>query len=179
MRAYRPQLGFTLVELLIVVVILGILASVAIPNFAGAKDRVRNSAVQANVHVVQVALERYASDNAGRYPKTDDGLNPAVVAVGSMYQPFYPQSPWGANVTQAVTSNIRIPGDFTPKNGCNPTDGSTAAAPGQLVAPTAVTHFGAISYRQPATATANELYELMGSGKNGDNAVTVFYVKNF
>lgn len=180
MRASRSQLGFTLVEMLIVVVIIGILAAVAVPNFAGAKDRARNSAVQANVHVVQVALERYAVDNAGRYPTTAAGLNPAVIAAGSTYQPFYPPSPWGTAVTQAITSNIAIPdANAAPTVGRSPTDGSAVAAPGTLVAPTAVTHFGAVSYRQPAAAAANELYELMGSGKKGDNAITVFYVKNY
>ncbi|HEY9855102.1 MAG TPA: type II secretion system protein [Stenomitos sp.] len=180
MRASRMQQGFTLIELLIVVVIIGILATVAVPNFAGAKDRARNSAVQANVHVVQVALERYAVDNTGRYPTTAEGLNPAVIAAGSTYQPFYPPSPWGTAVTQAITANIAIPNaNVTPQIGKNPTDGSNAIAPGALVAPTTVTDFGAISYRQPTTSTANELYELMGSGKKGDNAITVFYVKNY
>lgn len=170
--------GFTLIELLVVVVVMGILAAVAIPNFAGARDKARNSAVQANGHVIQVALERYAIDNTGRYPTTAAGLNPAVVAAGSIYQPFYPTSPWGGAVTQALTSNIALPDtNVSPRVNRNPVDGSVTAAPGRMAAPTAVTDFGAISYRQPAS-TANELYELMGTGKIGDNAVTVFYVKN-
>lgn len=181
MAPHTPkQSGFTLVEMLIVVVVIGILVAVAIPNFAGAKDRARNGAVQANVHVIQVALERYAIDNTGHYPTTAQGLNPAVVSAGSLYQPFYPQSPWGAAVTQAVNSNIAIPdANATPQNGRNPTDGSVSAAPGTLVAPTSVTHYGAISYRQPSTATAQELYELMGTGKKGDSAITVYYIKNY
>ncbi len=171
--------GFTLIELLVVVVVMGILAAIAIPNFAGARDKARNSAVQANVHVVQVALERYSIDQAGRYPTTAAGLNPAVVANGSLYQPFYPTSPWGTAVTQAVTANIAIPdANAAPQQNRNPLTGAVALAAGQMVTPTAVDHFGAISYRQPTTSTANELYELMGTGKRGDNAVTVIYVKN-
>ncbi|MFH1515255.1 MAG: type II secretion system protein [bacterium] len=61
--------GFTLIELLVVITIIGILASIALPNYIKAKDKAREAEVKANVHTIQIALERYATDNSGQYPK--------------------------------------------------------------------------------------------------------------
>jgi len=61
--------GFTLIELLVVITIIGILAAIALPNYIKAKDKARESEVKANCHAIQVALERYATDNSGQYPK--------------------------------------------------------------------------------------------------------------
>ena len=62
--------GFTLIELMIVVVIIGILASVAIPNFINMRRRADEAAVRANVHTVQLAAELFATRNGGYYPAT-------------------------------------------------------------------------------------------------------------
>jgi general secretion pathway protein G len=71
--------GFTLVELMIVVVILGLLASVAIPNFISMTGRAREASVKTNMHVMQTAAEDFAAVSSGRYPDNgadlaDDGL---------------------------------------------------------------------------------------------------------
>jgi len=60
--------GFTLIELLVVITIIGILASIALPNYIKAKDKAREAEVKANVHTIQIALERYAVDHSGVYP---------------------------------------------------------------------------------------------------------------
>ena len=65
----RMNKGFTLIELLVVITIIGILAAIALPNYIKAKDKARESEVKANCHTIQVALERYATDNSGQYPK--------------------------------------------------------------------------------------------------------------
>lgn len=64
----RNQSGFTLIELLVVIVIIGILAAIALPNFIKARNKAREAEVKANVHSIQLALERYATDNGGVYP---------------------------------------------------------------------------------------------------------------
>jgi len=61
--------GFTLIELLVVITIIGILAAIALPNYIKAKDKAREAEVKSNVHTIQIALERYATDNSGAYPK--------------------------------------------------------------------------------------------------------------
>lgn len=64
----RKERGFTLIELMVVIVIIAILAAVALPNFMGATERARESAVRSAVKTIQTALEMYATDNNGYYP---------------------------------------------------------------------------------------------------------------
>lgn len=66
MKRYR-QKGFTLIELLVVITIIGILAAIALPNYIKAKDKAKEAEVKANLHTIQIALERYATDN-NEYP---------------------------------------------------------------------------------------------------------------
>ena len=67
MRNSLKERGFTLIELLVVITIIGILAAIALPNYIKAKDKAKEAEVKANVHTIQVAVERYMVDHA-RYP---------------------------------------------------------------------------------------------------------------
>ena len=59
----RHRKGFTLIEMLIVVVVLGILAAVAIPKFAQAKGRSRAAAIRSDLRNLATAQEEYLSEN--------------------------------------------------------------------------------------------------------------------
>lgn len=64
----RGLRGFTLVELLIVVVILGILAAVVIPQFSDASASTEASALRADLQIMRDAVQRYALEHGGNYP---------------------------------------------------------------------------------------------------------------
>lgn len=78
--------GFTLVELMVVVVIIGILAAIAIPNFVKIVDKSKEGAVKSNMHTVQVVAELYSLDplHPGRYPANVA----AIIATGDLPSRF-------------------------------------------------------------------------------------------
>src|SRR5512139_2979393 len=97
----RNTKGFTLIELMIVVVIIGILAAIAIPNFISMQDRAREGSVKANMHTLQLAVEDFAVQNDGTYPAAGDQAAVEALLPGGvvMDNPF-----------SGAASNITWPG---------------------------------------------------------------------
>jgi general secretion pathway protein G len=75
----KTNAGFSLVEILVVLVIMGLLISVVAPNVIGRLDEARVARVQADMHVIQEALKLYRMDNYN-YPTTEQGLEALVEA---------------------------------------------------------------------------------------------------
>lgn len=69
--------GFTLIEVMVVVVILGILAAIIVPNVIGKDDKARVEATNTSLKAVANALEMYKLDNH-KYPTTEEGLDALV-----------------------------------------------------------------------------------------------------
>jgi prepilin-type N-terminal cleavage/methylation domain-containing protein len=59
--------GFTLIELLLVLVVIGALAAIAIPRYAGSKDKAYVAAMKADLHTLAIYEEQFAADNHGQY----------------------------------------------------------------------------------------------------------------
>jgi type IV pilus assembly protein PilA len=67
----RSESGFTLVELLVVMLILGLLAAIAIPSFFNQRDKARDADAKSLARTAQTAAETYATDNGGAYTGMD------------------------------------------------------------------------------------------------------------
>jgi len=101
---YKRQAGFTLIEVMVVVVILGILAAIIVPKVMSRPEQARMVKVRQDILAIQSALDLYKLDN-GRYPTTSQGLQalvekPAAPPVprnwkSEGYLQEMPVDPWG------------------------------------------------------------------------------------
>ncbi len=81
--------GFTLIELMIVVVIIGILAAIAIPNFIAMQNRAKEGSTKANMHTFQLSAEDYGVQNDGAYAATAATVAALLPANGNSFKnPF-------------------------------------------------------------------------------------------
>ncbi|EOD79002.1 general secretion pathway protein GspG [Grimontia sp. AD028] len=100
----RRQQGFTLLEIMVVIVILGVLASLVVPNLLGNKDKADQQKAVTDISALENALDMYRLDNSV-YPTTDQGLDALVSKPSSSPEPRnyrqdgyikrLPQDPWG------------------------------------------------------------------------------------
>lgn len=103
MMSRRIQKGFTLLELMIVVVIIGVLGALIVPNFMSRPDEARVTAAKTDISSIMQALKLYKLDNH-RYPTSEQGLNALVSRPSSgpapanwkPYMDKLPSDPWGA-----------------------------------------------------------------------------------
>ncbi len=115
-RARRVAGGFTLIEVLVVVLIIGILAAIVGPRVIGKADDARRTRVVADLKSVETALDLYKLDN-GVYPTTEQGLEALVTkpTVGNVpanwkdggYLPRVPVDPWGQPYAYAYPGTER------------------------------------------------------------------------
>ena len=104
MQQTRRQRGFTLLEIMVVIVILGVLASLTIPSLMGNKDRADRQKAVSDIVTLENALDMYRLDNS-RYPTTDQGVQalvkkPVLAPLARSYRDDgyvrrLPQDPWG------------------------------------------------------------------------------------
>jgi len=79
----KNEFGFTLVEIMLVVVIIAILAALVIPNLTGRGEQARMTAAKADIEAsLSTALDLYELDN-GRYPTTEQGLKALIAKPNS------------------------------------------------------------------------------------------------
>ncbi len=144
-RRAKGQGGFSLIELLLVTIIIGILTAIAVPMFLVQRQRARNTAVKAGIHHIQVGVQAAAADNDDKYPSPM-----AVQPTGSVakYVSPWPKNPWtGAKMARY------------------PNDGSMPGMASELGwTGAAKSHKGNYMYWFAGSPDPEEAYKLRGGG---------------
>ncbi|QGZ29300.1 type II secretion system major pseudopilin GspG [Stutzerimonas stutzeri] len=116
----RTQRGFTLIEIMVVVVILGILAALVVPQVMNRPDQAKVTVAKGDIKAISAALDMYKLDNYA-YPSTQQGLDALVEKPGGNPQPKnwnrdgylkrVPKDPWG-NEYQYLSPGTQGPFDL-------------------------------------------------------------------
>lgn len=110
----RGSSGFTLIELIVVVVIIGLLAGLVLPQFIRQEEKAKLKAARAQIELLATALDTFRLD-VGRYPTSEEGLQALRQKPGGLERwdgPYLkkdlPLDPWGKPY------NYKSPGDHGP-----------------------------------------------------------------
>lgn len=111
--------GFTLIEIMIVVVIIGLLAALVAPRLLGRVEEARVTTAKTQIKQIEQALQMYRIDN-GMYPTTEQGLDaliepPSIEPIPRNYHPQgymerIPKDPWGNDYVYLSPGNTDIYG---------------------------------------------------------------------
>lgn len=131
--ARRPRRAFSLLEVMIVVIVIGVLAAMVVPRFAGVNDEARAAAAVGALSSIRAAVAAYRTEalllSRGPYPALSDLTTP-----GRVLQQELPANPFnGLRTAQAVTANQAAARTVTGTFGWNYFVDNTATPPRALI----------------------------------------------
>jgi len=109
--------GFTLIELMIVIVIIGILVSIALPNFVAAQERAKMASLKSNIRTLRIVSETYSVDWGGNPAQNVTVLHAVASSKGywkELKNPFTGQSGFGFAVSVYNTPIMGVINPFSP-----------------------------------------------------------------
>lgn len=160
MTRHTHKTGFTLVEILIVVIILGILAAIVIPQFTNASEDAKGSNLLSQLQTIRSQLELYQLNHNGAYPdlSTDWHFMTQVSDQNEVIPPAAGETPFGPYLQQPPTNPFE---NSISVSGSKTTDGTAAAGVGWCWS-------GGIIYAVLSTAKRDQLYP------NGNTNILVY-----
>jgi general secretion pathway protein G len=90
---YKKKDGFTLIEIMVVLIIIAIMASFVVPSVINRPDQARFTKVKNDILTIESALDLYKLDN-GAYPSNDKGLEALIEDEDNLYLKRLPLDPW-------------------------------------------------------------------------------------
>ena len=104
----RRRTGFTLIEVLLVLVILGVIAALVVPRLTGSQERAMVMATKTRIKQLEAKLELYAIEHNAIYPESlDELLNPVDLDEKPMkpYEKEIPKDEWGQQLNYELTTD--------------------------------------------------------------------------
>jgi general secretion pathway protein G len=100
----KPDAGFTLVELMIVMAIIGVLATLAIPSFVGALKQAREAVLKEDLHVLRTAIDSYTADKQKAPQALEDLITDGYLKSVPEDPMTHSKETWVTNTSDALSS---------------------------------------------------------------------------
>ena len=135
-KTHHRRTAFTLIELLIVLVILGILAAIIVPSFAGATDSSRHSSIVSQLRHIRTAISMYHTEHNGKLPEIANwnDLTTASTFAGKTVGPYLKSQPRNRPTTTFQWWRATSPRTSPAASTASSTTTTTAPETGHIVA---------------------------------------------
>ena len=118
----KSQNGFTLIEIMVVLIIIAIMASFVVPSVINRPDQARLTKVKNDILTIESAIDLYKLDN-GDYPSNDEGLEKLIEDKENLYLKRLPLDPWN-NPYQYANAGTNLVFDIFTLGSDNKTGGT-------------------------------------------------------